>query len=1658
MENILLSSPVSQQNWTPEKIKNINSPFYPLCASGKIFPFIDSEDLLFEMYASAGLRSEVKSFCKNKNWAGKPIYTLITEKSLRSLIRSMCNSQQARRMLVTAANDIELYTAIWRFVKTFDPATVELFSQRCYTKDDKLYIDPAKIREIYQSIRGAESFTPLKSTIYLTLAFAMLQPEICYELFSELVNSHPESVDILGLIAHPSCPPSLDDFPCKDPLLKSEPTSNQVDRRTDEDTLSQLQPTFAAESQAACWVLNADNVLAKVASFDESYESFTTSAKKLLALDNIYSFDDSGEAASLLTCLEVERASISNQFFSIREAISGDCDSQFGQGCELKEILTRKELDSLSTREQMSTKIAEFRNKRDVVLKNVRSSIAEVEENARLIKDLYLVLDWPYEDSSRDYKNILPCGIYATLQESREKIITMESNVNKEFRHRKTSLLSCCEQLITDNGANSVRLRPDILALRPRILSATNLDEIKTCAQEFEALRQLNSREAERSLSELAKILLDDLEDSNHFVNLCTALIKYDEGEIAFLITHMWQRLHAQGNPLISIDVAVDIVLSSACCAARGQIPVTVVWKELLLDPWLLGLSRGEIQSSDVLQRLVIMLLGGALDDYEGTVAMILTNVGASDLCRVDLPKKLHDFLRAVVARRTIKLISIGEVNQKCEQENDINERISIKNNKYRHLQCANAVHFSRFEALQVFPALENLWREISYLLKNENYAKAHVTANAIQIDEWYRELSRQHDRQVDEHAHFPVRIRAFMEEFVNLVREHISYVENMVGVGQFLVTETDLINDLKEWAGEQEERKLLGLVTLQNLKLSHPDRVALQSFWTALPICKPILLKCPHVAVWIRSQEIPEVDTIFERFVLEDLKNDCTSEQVTSILFEDSAWQQLSILYPEISGLPAQDWTAKHQEDVAELASCRAGVVAVLNQDILETFDKCVQDSRFPAAKAILRRCSEQSASSKSQGRLLLSSFVTEQFQLIDAVKDAAAEANMPEQWQADIGELAATIERQLRSLRRTDLPSSEALNAETVRLNSAVRALQFVVEQHTFILDEVRYHLAVTKIGEATNITVQSSESRLETYQKCPDLAKNWAALLADSLDENEIKRTWSQFVKEFAKICNLYRDESDEKKRFVSVTSIRLPFLVFQTAFHKPQSDFLKRPLRLYLYRQNEIDAPALQRLEAELTSESSAAWLHVVFAPQGAAKLKRYFQYDRGFKDFLIVDDNLLYQIMAIEKHDVPVRQALHLSVADLASSSPFVAQGYCHQSNNIYVGRKDILTKLLNTPQAMIWGGRRIGKTSVLHALEGALSNRKYNVAYVYVDLQDNGDPDLAIAQKIASTLGLDHVNSLTEFERQITAKRLKGERFAFLIDEVDEYIKKSRRIHGSDYPLATVLRQLVMDDASKDTVLVYSGYHQLFYEAKLNKNKRRVGHPFINIAQDIPIRDLTHDDVAELVRTGFEEMLGISVSPDVPALISVRASRHPAFVQQFCRCLLDQVSRRRSPGLRVTITKDDVEAVYSASASYDGGEQAFIFYVNETLGYNLSHLGRAIMITICLDPDHQLQAENREKYFSINKIRDELNVWCEVIGIENPNADHFQQSVELLMMTNMLTQNPDEHGEYRVTYPTYIDILRRLDSLKKANVEGSLIEYDSRERSAGVLL
>jgi len=1411
-------------------------------------------------------------------------------------------------------------------------------------------------------------------------------------------------------------------------------------------------------NQIDCWIPLVDELTRKAGVLEKSFGHFSQSAKQLAAIQELASFGDSGDAAPLLSSLESERSLIQIQSCDILSSLGARCEGAEGTECDLPQLLRHIKANPTATLNELVSNVNEIRKEADALLASAKSARDELKELKIIEADLITLVGSSAQKPSQPEQNASPCRILQIVTEQQKHVADLRTELSSELNNRKAVLIAECDQLDAEYNLNTNTNFNDYLLIKEDIRcgidSANNINEVEACKALLEQLKTKCRARRHYNPHEFARRLQKKPDGFPDFLDLCRTLIEQSAPEAAFLLLHLRQHLHPFEEISEFTDQALSILLEAACKAASGELPLSSVLNTLCADPWLISIGRNDIESSDLHERFVIVLLGAVLAGDTDRAATTLVNIGAAELIRQTFPEVLNRILQAAVTRRSIQIVSAYDLAIRIEQERNICESIAFDNGKYRHIQCGKAVHFARFEAMQVFPALTELWRNISLDIQAGRYDAAHTLLNSIDVHEWYDKLSQKHDKSIYDHPHYSERIRAYMGLFLAQVQEHVAYCESIWMYGELVITEDELQEGLQHWIGTQEDRGAMVTLVMRNL-MPHQEVAQAQSILNAAALCKPVMLRCPHFIPWLRAKQIPEPDLRLEQLILEDLTHDFQIEEAAEILEADSAWEQLGILSRSKDTARNQDWGAKHKHDATEFAERKAEVLAAKNQSQIDVFDACVQGGRFPAALRILEHCDQQKASKRAQEMVAVSSFVDEQIKNIGAIKELAADANMPEEWQEDVSSLAAKIERQLRVLRRSD-ESGDAIRDTKLRLAKAVDALRFVIQQHAQVFDEVEHHLQSSQADNGLRLITANDQER--ALENCPELVKNWTILASKDLpDESETKRVWTRFIKEFAKICNLYHDEQDERKRFVPVPSIQYTFVVHQTAFYKPQSEFLKRPLRLYLYRQDDVDHQALQRLDAELTGDNSATWLHIVFAPQGVDKVRRFFKYDKGFKNFLLIDESFLYQICLVEKHDVPVRQALHASVTDLASSSPFVAQGYCHQSNNIYVGRKDILQKLQNNPQAMIWGGRRIGKTSVLHALESALGKRNYNVAYVYVDIEDSGDPDLSIAKKIAATLKLQNVESITDFERQITLLRNNGSRVAFLIDEVDEYIKKSKRVHGNSFPLATVLRQLVMDDSSKDTILVYSGYHQLYYEVKLDKNKRRVGHPFINLAQDIPIRDLTHDDVDELVKTGFEEMLGISVDPQVPRLISSRASRHPAFVQQFCRCLLEQASKRRSPRTHITITTDDVEAVYSADGSGEGGEQPFIFYVNETLGYNLSHLGRAIMLAIPqLLSENQMPNEN--DYFPIRKIKDELNGWCEIIEIQNPEIEHFQQTIELLVMTNMLTQNPQEHDEYRITYPTYIDILRRLDKLGKSAIEFSLQQYDAKERAEGVLL
>lgn len=1616
--------------------------YYPFSDSGPLIPFLDNEDILYDFYLKTNSRSKIKQFCRKTHWAGKPkLPRVIDDCVLKQLIRSLFNSYDGRKQLSSRKNDLNLYQTIWMWLGNDHRDLYQRISNVCdQVGKGSYFIDIKRLNEQLNAGIYCEPKDMLPLTFILT-AFAMLQKKDRLDLGAVIASVNPEFTS------------SLNRIPQEKNSAKSE-VINQASLNRKQTDKSISIPTnnmnYLTVSSIDDLIEYEQALNKKLEELKTVFSIFTKEKEVLATLIDLSDFVDEGRVAVTLNTLELNRKKLSDKCNEVKNHSNIGCSEYDCKQCAELEIYKNKDRNSADTIEDIIFRGNEQKDRLKSSISMVKSTIAELEElkiqELSLIASGNLTLDC-FQLKLSDKR---PCNIIGETESYQVYLNNLSEEVHGILDSKRSELNSAIEVLLSQKGLVSSKMvqqeLKDIKAKSVKANTILELDKIKSELNEF----SIKNTDHSDKIRELSSILKNKSGTFEELIYLCNLLAIQNKSSIAFLLLYAYQN-ELRGSSF-NAEAAIEILLDRTLNATIDELPFETALETLFLEPNMFNYLNGNITNKDLLERTIILAVTAGLLGKCESASLNLLQINAVEVSRTSLPKYLEELVSAIVSQKVIKVSADDVLGDIPSIVTTIDEQLAFEDGKYRHIQ-RGAKHFSRFEAICVYPALEGLWKSILNDVNNSNLQSAEKKLNDIDISVWYQKLVSDYDKPLVDHRHFSAATLKVMEAFKENISKYISCSKALEERETFVLNKPKFINSLEQWAGGDQSRVEFTCKAIEVIN-SRENKASIKPFWQVIIQNTQVVSHCPNFILWLRKQSKPELSTELFTMIVNDLSNTIVQDEIKELYSRSSSWESISILLKKKDKKLSKDYLLKFEKDKASILNTNQNVLNSKDNELSVLLNDCIRDGRIPAGFKVIEQYNNEVEKNLASEKEVLKLFVSKMLISLNDIKEEAAKSNMADNWLDSIYEFSMKIERNLRTYLRNDDPKIVS-EVEQLRMKEAIGALRLIVDSLSQSFEEVEHYLSAPENKQS------NSENDYEfALQKCPSLIKLWTELSSqDLVSDIEVKRVWGLFIKEFAKISNLYHDQQDDKKRFgiVNSSSLNYTYPVYQTAFYKPQSEFLKRPVRLYLYR-NKVTLPELKRLEDELSNENSVSLLHIIFVPQEYLKIERFFKYDRGFKNFLLINEAFLNKVSAVDKHEVPVRQALHASVMDLANSSPFVSQGYCHQSNNIYVGRKDILQKLLNNPQAMIWGGRRIGKTSVLHALENALNRRHYKVAYVYVDIQAGGDPDLAIAQKIALTLELGPVKSMAVFEKKVSSLRRKGIKIAFLIDEVDEYIKKSRKVHGSDFPLATVLRQLVMDDPDKDTFLVYSGYHQLYYEAKLDQEKRRVGHPFINITQQIPIKDLTYDDINELVKTGFEDMLGIKVHPLVPRLIAKKASRHPAFVQQFCRCLLEHVSKRRTPGTVVTITTNDVEAVYGANVNVEGGEQAFISYFNETLGYNLSHLGHAVLLAVT-DPEFN-EKITHEKYFYSKDILELLNEWCSLLQIEPPIPVHFDQTIELLVMTNMLTQDSSirGHGRYRATYPTHLDILKRLDKINISAIEDSLKEYNEKERDKGILL
>ncbi len=267
-------------------------------------------------------------------------------------------------------------------------------------------------------------------------------------------------------------------------------------------------------------------------------------------------------------------------------------------------------------------------------------------------------------------------------------------------------------------------------------------------------------------------------------------------------------------------------------------------------------------------------------------------------------------------------------------------------------------------------------------------------------------------------------------------------------------------------------------------------------------------------------------------------------------------------------------------------------------------------------------------------------------------------------------------------------------------------------------------------------------------------------------------------------------------------------------------------------------------------------------------------------------------------------------------------NPYVA-GAPVLDEDLFFGRNRLIDRILQTihnNSLLLYGERRIGKTSIQHHLKKRLLELQdpiYDFYPVYVDLQ--GTPEdrffATIAedvfQQLAGEVDLpaehsfeddqadytyrDLVRDLRSVIRQLAAGSGKKVKLVLLIDEVDELNDYDPRINQR-------LRSLFMKSFAESLVAVVSG-------VEIKKHWERVGSPWYNFFEEIEVLPLDDEEARKLIERPIAGVLRIQDGV-VERILEVTGKR-PYLIQKMCVALVNQAYERGS----TVIAIEDVDAV-----------------------------------------------------------------------------------------------------------------------------------------------
>lgn len=516
--------------------------------------------------------------------------------------------------------------------------------------------------------------------------------------------------------------------------------------------------------------------------------------------------------------------------------------------------------------------------------------------------------------------------------------------------------------------------------------------------------------------------------------------------------------------------------------------------------------------------------------------------------------------------------------------------------------------------------------------------------------------------------------------------------------------------------------------------------------------------------------------------------------------------------------------------------------------------------------------------------------------------------------------------------------------------------------------------------------------------------------------------------QFLGAFAETTRLY---GVDPKKVLFVDGLR-PYL--ETSFISPVMKVLERKVVLLLIPDKDMNKADERSLGEFVASEQ---WLRngsfvALIAPSVHKQIQDWTRRNYPDKPIVVLGPKEIGEIARSTRNPSATGSFRRMLLAGAGDSRVpiFRSENHVDAEDAIFKGRVDAIRTLAESNQShAIYGGRRIGKSSLLHAVKKELSKRGLEAVYISMEGSTGRElGGLVFCREVLQSLGVDKgCESLTDFRHKMREHiRVTSANVVILVDEMDRYIT-ARDTAGEKHNLIHEMRSL-QQEAEGKCRFIFSGSIEM---AKHLQGKGALSGretPWENfLGKGEPLGGLQSADAEAIVTEGFQDLLGIRLeTEDIPRLIVENTTGHPAFVQKYCENLHRLIHKQRSTTLR----REDVDAVFK-----DRSDSGFLAFVNATLKLNLTDIPRLVV---------SLLAVEEVDVFTVDDVRRVAMSYDPRLG--GFPSDRWLDGLDQLLLTSVIRQSGLEANQYRFTVRSYPMILREFERLDNHRLESQISE------------